>query len=341
MKKSYQICCPKCNNKLHLYRYGRDKNGYQKYQCQNCYHQWAPDSPKKIRYHKYPDCPVCGKSTFLHHCHEYHSTLRCSDKKCGHSFIALKPTVIQPSTASKLFGKVDFKRMRYPIHVILMALTMFYIGKNSFRNISMIMNISMNIQVSHTNIRNWCTKFAPMFHNMAIELVPMLDFNSDEWHMDETIVKINGQKHYLWLIMDSETRFVLGFHLSPHRSSSEAFSLLNSVKNLGTPKALVSDRYKAYNVPAETVVNVRHIRVESFQDDITNNLIESFNGQFKAWYKTKRGFASFDSANNLISMFFFFYNFVRPHSSLNNLTPAQCAGLKLTKKQRRKFLIVV
>ncbi|WP_297709490.1 integrase core domain-containing protein, partial [Dysosmobacter sp.] len=42
-------------------------------------------------------------------------------------------------------------------------------------------------------------------------------------------------------------------------------------------------------------------------------------------YKTKQGFSSFASANNLISMFNFFYNFVRPHSALNNLTPAQCA----------------
>lgn len=341
MKKSYQICCPKCNNKTHFYRYGKDKNGYQKYQCRNCKHQWAPDAPGKHIRHKYPDCPVCGKATFLHHDYEYYSTFRCCDKKCSHSFDALKPTVIQPASASKLFGKTDFKRMRFPVHVVLMALTMFYIGKNSFRNISIIMNISMNIKVSHTTISNWCSKFAPMFHNMAIQLVPTLDLNSDEWHMDETIININGQKYYLWLIVDSETRFALGFHLSPHRSSSEAFALLNSVKKLGKPNALVSDRYKAYNVPAKTIFKARHIRVNSFQDDITNNLIEALNGQFKAWYNTKRGFASFNSANNLISMFFFFYNFVRPHSSLSNLTPAQCAGLELTKKQRRKFLLVV
>ena len=32
---------------------------------------------------------------------------------------------------------------------------------------------------------------------------------------DETVVKIQGKKHYLWLIVDAETRFVLG--VSPHR----------------------------------------------------------------------------------------------------------------------------
>jgi hypothetical protein len=38
--------------------------------------------------------------------------------------------------------------------------------------------------------------------------------------------------------------------------------------------------------------------------------LECFNKQFKAWNKTKQGFASFSSANNLIFMFVFFFNFV-------------------------------
>ncbi len=58
-------------------------------------------------------------------------------------------------------------------------------------------------------------------------------------------------------------------------------------------------------MPIKSIFDVTHICVESFKDDISNNLIESFNKQFKAWYKTKQGFNSFDSANNLISMFVF------------------------------------
>lgn len=58
-------------------------------------------------------------------------------------------------------------------------------------------------------------------------------------------------------------------------------------------------------MPIKSVLgeNVKLIRVESFKDDISNNLIESFHHQFKAWYETKQGFNSYDSANNLISMF--------------------------------------
>ena len=68
--------------------------------------------------------------------------------------------------------------------------------------------------------------------------------------------------------------------------------------------------------------------------------MECFNKHFKAWYKTIQGFSSLESANNLISMFVFFFNFVRPHSALNGLTPAQVAGLNLSKRRNREFLLV-
>ena len=194
MAKLYQVCCPKCNNKTDFYRYGKDAHGHQKYQCKKCWHQWAPETPERVytRTMHYPSCPVCGKATFLHHDREHYAHYTCCDKKCRHSVFVPKPTAISAPSMSKLFGKTDFKRMRYPVHVILMALSMFYLGKNSFRNIALILRTVMNVRVSHTTISNWCTRFAPMFQNIAIQLIPALNFNSDEWHADETVVKIQG-----------------------------------------------------------------------------------------------------------------------------------------------------
>ena len=149
-----------------------------------------------------------------------------------------------------------------------------------------------------------------------------------------------GQKYYIWFIIDSETRFVLGFHLSPHRDSPQAFSLFDSVKQYGQPNAIVTDRYSAYKVPTKSIFGVKHIRVASFKDDISNNVIEAFNKQFKYWYKTRYGFNSFESANSMIMMFVFFYNFIRPHSSLSNLTPAQVAGLKYSERQQNSLLLI-
>lgn len=344
MQKIVSVKCPKCNNHQHFYRYGKDSDGYQKYLCRDCHHQFAPERPKarsgQIE-RRYPSCPVCGKASFLHHDYDHYSNYRCGDKKCNHSFFVWKNTCIADSSMTNLFGKHDFKRMRYPVHLIVTVLSMFYLGKNSFRNISLILRTVFNIKLSHTTISNWCKGFAPLFDDMRIQLMPLMNLNSDEWHADETVVKIAGVKHYIWFVIDSETRFVVGFHLSPHRDSPQAVSVLNEAKLHGQPSAIVSDRYSAYKAPVKSLFkNAKHIRVQSFKDDVSNNLIECFNKQFKAWYKTKQGFASFDSANNLIATFVFFFNFVRPHSALHGLTPAQVAGLALSKKQKREYLLV-
>lgn len=241
---------------------------------------------------------------------------------------------------SNIIGKDNFKRMRHSLHLVITALTLFYIGGTSFRKITTMLEILYNIKVSHVTISDWRKKFAPIFYSKMLTLMPLMNFDSDEWHADETVVKILGKKYYIWFIIDSETRFVLGFHLSPHRDSPQSFSLFDSVKQHGKPNAIVTDRYSAYKVPTKAIFGVPHIRVASFKDDISNNVIEAFNKQFKYWYKTRYGFNSFESANSMIMMFVFFFNFIRPHSSLSNLTPTQVAGLKYSKRQQNSLLLV-
>jgi len=67
------------------------------------------------------------------------------------------------------------------------------------------------------------------------------------------------------LNFDSETYFILVFHLSPYRDLNQAYTLLNSVKNLGSGLliSIVSDRYNVYKVTIKTVLgdNTNYIRV--------------------------------------------------------------------------------
>lgn len=170
MQKIVSIKCPQCINNHSFYRYGKDKDGYQKYLCRSCNHQFAPDRLIVKQIKNYPRCPICGKSTFLHHDYNHYSNYRYCDKKCNHSMFVSKPTCILPASMSKLTGKTNFKRMRYPVHIIITALSMFYLGKNSFRNIALILRVINNVNVSHTTISNWCKKFAPLFNNLYLSL---------------------------------------------------------------------------------------------------------------------------------------------------------------------------
>lgn len=173
---------------------------------------------------------------------------------------------------------------------------------------------------------NWTNKFTPYFKAKADKFKTNLNLQFDDWHTDETVVFINGERYYLWLAIDSETRFILAFHLTKSRSEDSAFTLINQAKQFGTPSNFITDRLPSYNQAVVKLLNeCNHVPVALMSSDITNNLIESFNKTFKAWYKAKKVFNSFEKANNLISLFIFHYNFIEPHGSLNKLTPAEVA----------------
>ena len=217
-------------------------------------------------------------------------------------------------------------------------LSLYFFGKNSFRQISLLLESLFGIRLSHVSIAAWCVKFAPIFQKLNLAFLPLMDFNSDEWHADETVVKIRGKKYYLWFVLDAETRFVVGFYLGD-RSSTSAHAVMSQAKAWGNPRSVVTDHWDAYNMAIKThLPNAVHIQAEDFKADISNNLIESFNKTFKAWYKTKYGFDGFKNAYALISVFVFFYNCLRPHGSLDGLTPAQVAGLDYNPKPKNIFV---
>ena len=346
---SFNLICPRCFSK-DLYRFGKDKDGYQKFQCKSCKRQWTPTKPIKpakprSTYRKYPPCPRCGKATFLHHDYKLYSNFRCGDKQCYHGFNVPKLVEIPPASSDQInLEEFTMKRMRHPFHLVFTALTLYFFDHSTLRKISQHLWFVHNIKISHVTIYKWCKRFAPAILQAVRPYKKQLNLaDSDEWHFDETYIKINGKNYYVWFALDFETRVILDFHISEFRDSTAAHTLLHSCKEqFGKPReAIIMDRYYAYLQPARRFFpDVDFVQVESFEDLINNNPIEAFNGQFKAWYKPKKGFKSFESANILIALFVCFYNFIKPHSSLNNLTPALVAGAKYSEKARQKFLLI-
>ena len=69
----------------------------------------------------------------------------------------------------------------------------------------------------------------------------------------------------------------------------------------------------------------KHHTYDSFADDYSNNVLESFNKTFKAWYK--------------ISNFMFYYNFIHSHSSLSKQSPACVAGITYSQEQAKHWFL--
>lgn len=333
------VKCPRCHSD-ELYKFGLDKQANQKYQCKKCKRQFAPNSVSGKVKLNYPRCPKCGKATYLHHQYKHYNRYKCGDKKCNHIIVEYHNTNIDMPSSEGITGSFSMKGMRFSLNTILTALTLYFLNNSSTRAISQFLLVTSNIKVSHVTIASWTNKFAPFFKAKADKFKDSLDLQSDDWHADETVVFINGERYYLWLAIDSETRFILAFHLTKSRSEESAFTLINEAKKYGTPSNFITDRLPSYNqAVAKLLPNTRHLPVAPMSDDITNNLIESFNKTFKAWYKAKKGFNSFEKANNLISLFIFHYNFVRPHGSLSQLTPAEVAGFNTNKGNKHSWFV--
>lgn len=333
------LSCPKCSSNS-LWKYGRDYKGRQKYCCKKCRTQFVPEASR----HKQLNikCPWCGCAMEIYKRRKFYTRYRCSSihyknrKPCRCKInIYNIPDEVLNTVSAVTNGKTNFKYMRYPQQIIIKALRLFFLRKMSTRQIAADLAEEYSIKVSHVTIYKWAVKFSYLFSSIAAQRSLKV---SDEWHLDETVVKVAGKKYYLWVALCSETRVVLAWHLSPYRDTIQAIRLLRAaIRNSKTqPAILITDRYPAYvSAIYADCPDAEHIRVSSFDDLISNNTLERFMGSFKDWYKKLRGFKSYDSAVALISFWITCYNFVRPHSALNNWSPAEVAGFTPKFKDNR------
>ena len=144
------------------------------------------------------------------------------------------------------------------------------------------------------------------------------EYSDSMWHVDWTLLEGAG-----WMIayLDDASRFVVGYGLFPEATSARSVEVLQkAIERYGRPASILSDRgIQFYAVEADDRLrgltaferyliehDIRHIlsRVNHPQ---TNGKVERFFGT------VKRKLDRFNSVDELVE----WYNFVRPHMSLN------------------------
>jgi transposase-like protein/DNA-directed RNA polymerase subunit RPC12/RpoP len=325
------VKCPRCNSK-ELYRFGKDpKTKKQKYQCQRCKRQFKIGDgygKERIKYPWMPKCPKCNHRMEIYKWRKYFKRLRC--KRCNHKFNLYSiPEEVLDYLSRISFGKANFQRMRYPKEVILRAIRLCYEFGLSSRDISKNFYFELGIKVSNVTVYQWSRKFACLFSQYTDKVSLKL---SKTWHIDETVIKINGKKHWIYVVLCHKSRFVIAWYLSKTRSIEAAVKVLRlAIEKAGfKPNRLISDRHPLY----KELTNIKprlakkHIFVEKFSVKLSNNLIERFFGTLKTRFKRTRGFKSFYSTCCFLTIYFVYYNYFRPHISLRLKTPAEVAGFK-------------
>jgi len=225
-------------------------------------------------------------------------------------------------------GFVDNKalpRSRYPIEAVASALYLYFTG-SSLNDIRRHTEQHYKVLPSDSTIYAWVRRYTKVAHEATKDLKPKV---GDTWVADETGIKIGGKNYWLWDIIDLDTRYLLATYLSPNRGTREARKLmeLSSERAGKIPKVVVTDSLRSYLDGIELAfgADTKHIQATPFSG---TQVIERWHGTLKERTKVVWGLKKPDTARQFLEGFLFFYNFLRPHESLKDKTPAQVAGIK-------------
>jgi len=229
-----------------------------------------------------------------------------------------------------------FYRMRNSEKNITQSLYNYYEGLSS-RKCSRQLEIFTENKASHVSILEWMRRFASKVTAFTDTLKPIL---GDVQTSDETNIKTEGENHQFGIVMDTKTRFITsamywdknGFSLT----TKDIVALWKTSKEKKKPKIFKTDGHRSYK-PAFTKTFYSRYNSEKVQWDrnVTsktgkyNVLIERLNRTLKDRLKTMYGFKSRNSAPLLLTGWVAYYNFVRPHMGIGNMTPAEKAEIKL------------
>ncbi|WP_300622486.1 hypothetical protein [uncultured Fusobacterium sp.] len=107
--------------------------------------------------------------------------------------VVLKKSVFYEPLAQEINSKFNFKRLRTNINIIIDALYMYFSGSSSTRAISQYLLHRKNFKISHVAIYKWIKNFGALFKEISENYMPKNLNSSDEWHVDETVIKISGR----------------------------------------------------------------------------------------------------------------------------------------------------
>ena len=201
-----------------------------------------------------------------------------------------------------------------------------------------------DISLSHQTVINY-------INSSAQYLSSFIDNNCPEPQAisaaDETYIIVDSKWTYTWFIIDSQTRAICGYNLSDNRGMQPALSLLYDSFGKPNNKAhpdLVTDGNPSYDAAVmayndlikdndskltkRTVIGLKNLDDQSREYRSFKQLVERLNRTYKYHTRPRAGFKTFDGAVALTTLFVAFYNFMRPHSSLNNSTPVSLDVLK-------------
>jgi len=154
----------------------------------------------------------------------------------------------------KMTKRSPFRYFKTSPEVIRMAVMMYIRFTLSLRNVEDLLH-ERGIDISHETVRFWWNRFGPLF---AAEIRRrrvdrMCSGTHWQWHLDEVLVKINGEQHYLWRAVDHEGEVLESFVTKRRDRKSALKFLRKTMKRHGSPQILVTDKLRSYGAAMKVI----------------------------------------------------------------------------------------
>src|SRR5271154_475577 len=136
-----------------------------------------------------------------------------------------------------------YRRHRFPPEVISYAVWLYFRFPLSLRMVEEML-AARGIRVTYETVRQWEKKFGKAFSDQIRQHAPA---RGDKWHLDEVVVSIAGEQHWLWRAVD-QNGFVLDVLVQRRRDTRAAQKLMtNLLKSAGAPpRVMITDKLRSY-----------------------------------------------------------------------------------------------
>ena len=189
-----------------------------------------------------------------------------------------------------------YKNHRFPGEIISHGVWLSYRFTLSYRDVEELL-CERGITVSHEAVRQWCRKFGQAYANQRRRQRPR---PGDKWHLDEVLLTINGERHYLWRAVDQDDN-VLDILVQHRRNKQAAKKFFRKLlKGLTyVPRVIITDKLKSYGAAKREILR----GVEHRQSRYLNNRCENSPRPTRQRARRMQGFKSAGHAPRFLSAY--------------------------------------
>jgi putative transposase len=190
-----------------------------------------------------------------------------------------------------------FRRLHYPIEVILVCVRWYVAYPLSLRHLEEMM-AERGVAVDHSTIHRWAVKMLPVLAAICRRRKRPV---GKSWRMDETYIKVAGQWKYLYRAVD-KTGDTVDFLLRAKRDHAAARAFFERAIGLhDVPEKVAIDKSGSNTAAIASIQADSGVTIMLRQSKYLNNIVEQDHRGIKRVTRPMLGFKTFRCARIIIA----------------------------------------